>query len=235
MKFLLLLVLGLFSCTHNYNTKVFNDYNVAETQDDPVYHSVAHVIVLDKEKNIRSGGTAFAIQNVNNNTYFVSVHHLCLMRGKDVKLLPLPGKENLRRPFDGRVVYTSEQDDMCIIRAYDTGVQFVAMKFAQSNPLPGDKVFTIGAPSGAFPTKTDGYVVGHDLLGMVPDVTDYKQKLVTSVPVFQGNSGGPVYNESFEVVGMLSASHRTYSHSSLAIHYESILKHLEVYFKKDFI
>ena len=47
MKFLLLLVLGLFSCTNNYNTKVFNDYNVAETQDDPVYHSVAHVIVLD--------------------------------------------------------------------------------------------------------------------------------------------------------------------------------------------
>jgi S1-C subfamily serine protease len=202
-----------------------------------VYRSVAQIAVeLEVGQAI---GTAFAIRNINNNTYMVTVNHLCESRFREVVAFSASGPGPGRNEFIGKTVYINPENDLCIIRLYDTGEQFIPLKFAEEPPIAGDRIFTIGSPSGAFPTKTDGYVVGHDLLGMVPEGTELgadelKVLLVTSVPAFSGNSGGPLYNERHEVVGMISATHKRYPHSSISVHYEAILKHLKVYFKKDF-
>lgn len=231
-----LLSISLVSCTHYHNNVSYYS-NSTERVPDPVYGSVAQVAIeLEVGQAI---GTAFAIRNINNNTYMVTVNHLCEARHKEVVAFSATGPETVRNEFVGRTVYASSENDICIIRLYNTGNQFTALKFAEEPPLAGDRIFTIGSPSGTFPTKTDGYVAGHDLLGMVPagkepSAAAVKTLLVTSVPAFSGNSGGPLYNERHEVVGMISATHKRYPHLSISIHYETILKHLKVYFKKDF-
>lgn len=238
MKFTLILIsLILSSCTHHHNNSasVYNQYNnYPNFNPDPIFKSVAQVIVK-VEKDSRAMGTGFAIRNINNNTYFVTVHHLCERRGKKALVRPVPNKNNAREEYEGRVVYSNKEDDVCVIRAYKTGKQFLPLKFSEEPLTAGTKIYTIGAPNGVFPTKTDGYIVGHDLLGY--DGADEegvtKKLLVTSVPADRGNSGGPVYNQKYEVVGMIAASHTTYPHSSLAIHVESISKHLKTYFKRD--
>jgi len=180
-------------------------------------------------------GTAFAVRNINNNTYLVTVDHLCESRGRKAVVASHLDSTGVRKKYSAKVVYSSPKDDMCIIRAYKTGDDFTPLRFSRQPIESGDRVYTIGSPSGAFPTKTEGYVVGYDLLGMEPNVKGTpKSLLVTSIPAFRGNSGGPVYNQRHEVVGMLSATHKEYPHSSISIHVDSILKHLKVYFKKDF-
>lgn len=226
----LFLTLGLLSCTHQ-QTYVYAAPVILQT--DPVYGAVAQVSV--RHEDGEAGGTAFAIRNVNDNTYLVSVDHLCVRRGQKAVVVPHATAPEGRKKYLAKVVYSNPEDDMCIIRAYETGDNFTPLRFSEQAPLPGDRVYTIGSPSGAFPSKTEGYVVGYDLLGMEPDEEGApKSLLVTSIPAFRGNSGGPVYNQRHEVVGMLSATHIEYPHSSISIHVDSILKHLKVYFKKDF-
>ena len=230
LLFTFLLSISLLSCTHQ-NTHVYSQYSDSPRRADPLYYSVAHLLVKHPEGV--AGGTGFAVRNVNSNTYFVTVHHLCLRRGNDVKGATIPHEGNERQVFTGRVVYTTPSDDMCIIRLYDTGDLFSPIVFAPEAPVMGDRVYTIGAPGGAFPTKTEGFVVGHDLLGLDPDDdSDATARLITSVPAYHGNSGGPVYNVQHEVVGAISATHNEYPHSSISIHVDAIVKHLEVYFKK---
>jgi S1-C subfamily serine protease len=225
-----LLSISLVSCTHQ-STHVYQQYTEAPRTADPVYYSVAHLLVKHPEGV--AGGTGFAIRNVNNNTYFVTVHHLCLRRGNEVKGATIPHEANEREVFSGKVVYTTRSNDMCIVRLYETGDRFSPVVFAPDAPMMGDRVYTIGAPGGAFPTKTEGFVVGYDLLGLDPDDgSDSKSRLITSVPAYHGNSGGPVYNTRHQVVGAISATHTEYPHSSISIHVEAIVKHLEIYFKK---
>jgi S1-C subfamily serine protease len=93
---------------------------------------------------------------------------------------------------------------------------------------------TIGASVGVFPTKTDGYVIGNDLLGTDPKgdtPAEHLKKLLVSAATAPGNSGGPVYNERFEIVGMLIAKHPEFHHSSLCVHVEALQHHLKKYFK----
>mgnify|MGYP003649060037 CR=1 FL=1 len=226
----LFLTLSLFSCTHQ-QTYVYAAPVVRQV--DPVYGAVAQVFVHQEVGE--AIGTAFAIRNINNNTYLVSVDHLCEQRGREAVIASHLDSTGVRKKYLAKVVYSSPKDDMCIIRAYETGDDFTPLRFSRRSIQPGDRVYTIGSPSGAFPTKTEGYVVGYDLLGMEPSAKDTpKSLLVTSIPAFRGNSGGPVYNQRHEVVGMLSATHKEYPHSSISIHVDSILKHLKVYFKKDF-
>ena len=58
------------------------------------------------------------------------------------------------------------------------------------------------------------------------------KKLLVSAASAGGNSGGPVYNEKFEVIGMLIARHPDFHHSSLCVHREALYYHIKKYFKK---
>ena len=167
MKFLYTLLLGvsLISCSTYHNNMYYTKKEIRIP--DPVYKSVAQIAVeLEVGQAI---GTAFAIRNINNNTYMVSVNHLCKRRGKKVVAFSVPDPGTGRKKFTGKVVYSSPENDFCIVRVYDTGEKFVPLRFASDPPRAGDRIFTIGSPSGAFPTKTDGYVVGHNLLGMMSE------------------------------------------------------------------
>ncbi len=67
---------------------------------------------------------------------------------------------------------------------------------------PGQRLFAIGAPYGLEHTLTAGVVSAlrsNDRPGLMP-----KQLVQTDVPLNQGNSGGPLFKEKGEVVGIAS-------------------------------
>jgi len=235
----LVLSVMLVSCAAEQKRPTIKNYYNGDTiinnvssagRHDPMYKSVVKII----NKKDKSLGAGFVFKNINGNSYIMSVQHLCIRRGQRLEVHSTPDHKNGKDVFFAKVVYVNKADDVCIARAYDTGKQFVPASFAKRPPQTGDKVMTIGASVGMFPTKTEGYVIGHDLLGN--DDPDKKgaiaKKLLVSTATAGGNSGGPVYNESYKVVAILTARHPDFNHSSLCTHVDTIKRHIRRYFKK---
>ena len=114
------------------------------------------------------------------------------------------------RLFDGRVfmveavVAASERFDLAVVRIPKTGVMPVAL--GQAAPV-GAKVDLISHPNQRFYTLTEGRV-----RAVFYDAT--RQKPVSAMSITadfgRGSSGGPVFNESGEVVGIAASTESLY-------------------------
>lgn len=215
--------------TYTGDVIINNLHNIG--RHDPIYRSVVELVETKKGHT----GTGFIIKNINNNSYALTAQHLCVRRGTKFTVNAVPDENNNRKEFVAKAVYVSdEEDDVCLVRVYDTEKYFQVVTFAEEAPKTGDPIMTIGAAVGIFPTKTDGYVIGYDLLGEEESEQPPSpaRRLVTSMPVAPGNSGGPVYNNEFRVVGMLVAMHPRYNHSSMCIHVDTLNIHMNRYFNR---
>lgn len=102
-----------------------------------------------------------------------------------------------------KVVSLSRTEDIALLRVEATPVKAVVAVLGDSAALkPGQRLFAIGAPYGLEHTLTAGVVSAlrsNDRPGLMP-----KHLVQTDVPLNQGNSGGPLFNEKGEVVGIAS-------------------------------
>ncbi len=114
------------------------------------------------------------------------------------------------RLFDGRVfmveevVAASERYDLAVLRIPKTGVKPVAL--GQAAPV-GAKVDLISHPNQRFYTLTEGRVARYFIMQR-----DRKQVSAMSITADfgRGSSGGPVLNETGEVVGIAASTESLY-------------------------
>jgi len=108
--------------------------------------------------------------------------------------------------FDAQVIAKDIQNDVAILKLNKTpSFQTREMKFGDSSMVRmGDKVFTIGYPHigimGFKPKYTEGVISAVTGIGDNPNVFQ------TTVPIQPGNSGGPLFNEKGEVIGLTTSS-----------------------------
>jgi S1-C subfamily serine protease len=108
--------------------------------------------------------------------------------------------------IDATIVAKDTQNDVAILKiSKSPSIQTSEIKFADSSMVRMvDEVFTIGYPSiqimGLRPKYTRGEISA--LTGIKDDPTVFQ----TSVPIQPGNSGGPLFNEKGEVIGLTTAS-----------------------------
>lgn len=108
--------------------------------------------------------------------------------------------------YDAEVVHSDTKIDVAVIKIKDWE-KFIAennitpLSFAASSDInPLDKVYALGNPWGLLFSVSEG-VVSHPIRKMDAIA---KFLIQTDAHVFQGNSGGPLLNESGEVIGMNS-------------------------------
>ena len=114
------------------------------------------------------------------------------------------------RLFDGRVfmveavVAASERFDLAVLRIPKTGVKPVAL--GQAAPV-GAKVDLISHPNQRFYTLTEGRIARYFMMQR-----DRKQVSAMSITADfgRGSSGGPVFNETGEVVGIATSTESLY-------------------------
>lgn len=103
--------------------------------------------------------------------------------------------------YSVNVVASDPANDMAILKS-TLHLTAVPLSVASAKPRLGDKVFTIGYPLtdilGKEPKFTDGTI------SAITGIRDDSRILQISVPVQPGNSGGPLFNESGEVIGIVS-------------------------------
>jgi serine protease Do len=104
---------------------------------------------------------------------------------------------------EASIVTLSHTEDIALLKVASMPEKPVVAKLGDSTLLkPGQRLFAIGAPYGLEHSITAGIVSA--LRENQQKGLDPRNLLQTDVPLNQGNSGGPLFNEAGEVVGIAS-------------------------------
>ena len=132
---------------------------------------------------------------ISADGYAVTNNHV-VEKAKSLSVTTDDGKT-----YDAKVIGTDPKTDVALIKV-DGRSDFPFVKFAGAAPRIGDWVLAVGNPFGLGGTVTAGIVSarGRDI-GSGP----YDDYLQIDAPVNRGNSGGPTFDLSGNVVGVNTA------------------------------
>jgi serine protease Do len=103
--------------------------------------------------------------------------------------------------YEADVVGTDDRTDLALLKIKANGKTFPFVRFATETPRVGDWVVAVGNPFGLGGTVTAGIVSAHGR-DIAPGPYDYMQ---IDAAVNKGNSGGPSFNLTGDVVGVNTA------------------------------
>src|SRR6202050_2357999 len=131
---------------------------------------------------------------ISADGYAVTNNHV-VQNAESVKVTTDDGKS-----YDAKVIGTDPRTHLALIKV--DGKEFPFVKLADGTPRIGDWVLAVGNPFGLGGTVTAGIVSarGRDI-GNGP----YDDFIQIDAPVNKGNSGGPAFDTSGEVMGVNTA------------------------------
>lgn len=144
---------------------------------------------------VHAQGSGFFI---SSDGYVLTNYHV-VDHAKSVKIKSIDGTS-----YTANIVGTDPKTELAVLKVNGSGFSFVT--FADRQPRVGDWVLAMGNPFDLGGTVTAGIVSasGRDI-GSGP----YNDYLQIDAPVNKGNSGGPSFNLSGEVVGVNTAIYST--------------------------
>lgn len=150
--------------------------------------SVWHVIVSDDKGKPFAQGSAVV---VGPETLLTNCHVVLKAAGITVK------QDN--QSYGARLQYVDPERDMCQITA--RGLKAPAVATGDSDKIVvGQKIYTIGSPRGLEQTLSDGLVSA-----LRRDDAQQLRMIQISAPISHGSSGGGLFNEDGQLLGITSA------------------------------
>lgn len=143
-------------------------------------------------KDAQSGyGTGWVV----DAEYVVTAYHVI----EGAKRITVYASDRL--PRNAVIAVVDARNDLAVLRVDFGGWSPKPLAIAKALPILGARVFTIGFPIrdilGVFPKLNAGEIAS------TAGPKDDPRLLQISVPIHSGNSGGPLFNESGEVVGIV--------------------------------
>jgi serine protease Do len=147
---------------------------------------------MPRDRQVMGEGSGFMI---SADGYAVTNNHV-VKDADEVVVKTNDGKE-----YQADVVGTDSKTDLALLKLKG-GDNFAFVKFADKEARVGDWVIAVGNPFGLGGTVTTGIISarGRDI-GSGP----YDDFLQIDAPINRGNSGGPAFNLTGEVVGVNTA------------------------------
>lgn len=210
MKKILSLVLAIVCCFSliscaSSEVPFSDDSNAIQVASN----SVIMLSCYDKGGNLYATGSAFA---AFEEGVFITNFHVIEGEVYTIKAQMETGSE-----FSiSSVVAYDEERDLAILRTEaKTGLEPLPLG-KSSNMEKGEKVIAIGSPLGLINTLSTGLYSG--------TLTDGQVFLQFSAAISHGSSGGALFNDKGEVVGITSASYTEGQNLNLAIPIEDALE-----------
>lgn len=177
-----LLALALVGCNEMSAKEIYNI-------------SVDGVVLIQNRIDASNGGSGTGF--ILKDNQIVTNHHVIGGQGKIFVFSSKSGKE-----YEAQVVYADPVADIAVIQLkdwelYEKNENPVNLILGNSNFMkPGDKVVVIGHPWGLTWTVSEGIISGkHRRVGQNPKFVDQ-----IDANLFQGNSGGPIFNENGQII-----------------------------------
>ncbi len=160
----------------------------------------------------KSSGTGFAL---SSDGYIVTNYHV-IEGAKTIKVKGIKG--NFSKSYNAIIVVSDKNNDIAIIKIEDpdfTNLGIPPYQIDKDLSEVGTSVYALGFPlrttMGDEVKLTNGIISSKT--GFQGDITTYQ----ISVPVQPGNSGGPLFNEKGNVIGIINAKHIGAENASYAI------------------
>ena len=106
------------------------------------------------------------------------------------------------RELIGTLVGTDPKTDLAVLKVSGNNIPRGLPWGASTNARPGDSVFAVGSPFGLGNTVTAGIVSAR---GRNINSGQYDDFIQVDAPINQGNSGGPLFDQTGSVIGVNSA------------------------------
>ena len=206
---MLTLSLLLASCAHMPKSSEQLNKHFEST----VIVKVSKVIVDadGEEKIVGWSGTGFSISRNDEGSDVLTNKHVC-SAGDSAKYTLTDHNGN---KVGAKFIRVADHSDLCLLH---TEALIKPVKLAAHDARRGDHVMAVGAPHGVYPNFTDGIVSGYcpvDIAG--PSFEVHLRAECTSIPIYPGNSGSPVFNDSDEVVGIMFAGRSDAEHMTAMV------------------
>ncbi len=155
------------------------------------FHRFGNVPGMQQHQVMMGQGSGFFI---SADGYAVTNNHV-VANATSVQVITDSGKK-----YDAKVIGTDPKTDLALIKV--NGSNFPFVRFADHAPRVGDWVVAIGNPFGLGGTVTAGIVSaeGRDI-----GSSTYDNFIQIDAPINKGNSGGPAFDLSGNVVGINTA------------------------------
>ena len=181
-------------------------YNMACEQVVGLKTAVTQTNIFGQTTTGAVSGSGFII---SSDGYIVTNYHVieyAVVYGYELTVLMHDGTS-----YPATVVGYEDDNDVAVVKIEATGLNAVAMGSSE-DMVVGETVYAVGNPLGELEyTMTSGIV---SALDRVITTSDQSTGTTTSINMFQidaavnsGNSGGPVYNDKGEVIGIVSAKY----------------------------
>ncbi len=192
------------------------------------YESAVIVLVKTGEDGTATArgwsGTGFAISNDkdgNTGTTLLTNKHICQASSNATYTIT----DYSGGKYEAKFVRYAPYADLCLIH---TDAVLRPVKLASEDATQFSHIVVIGAPHGMFPNVTEGYIGGYYNVDLGGDTyTIHVRAQATSVPIYPGNSGSPVWNDDGKVVGIMFAGHGSAEHITMLIPVNEILSFLD--------
>ena len=155
-------------------------------------------------------GSGFVISSNATSSYIVTNYHV-INNVQDIKVFFSNGDS-----YDATLVGGEEDNDIAVLRIEVGNLQTVTLGDSDALNV-GENVYAIGNPLGELTfTFTGGYVSAKDRSVTMSDGT-VMNMLQTDTAINNGNSGGPLFNEYGQVIGIVSAKLSSSSSSEASV------------------
>jgi S1-C subfamily serine protease len=177
-----------------------------------LYPTVDDNIGQKTNKIEKSSGTGYAI---SSDGYIVTNHHVT----NGASSINIRGvKGDFSKTYTAKVVIEDKNNDLSIVKIDDpsfTSLGVIPFIIANRSVDVGSSVFVLGYPLRA--TMGDEVKLTNGIIssksGFQGDVTSYQ----ITAPIQPGNSGGPLFDEKGNIIGIINAKHVGAENASYAI------------------
>jgi S1-C subfamily serine protease len=109
------------------------------------------------------------------------------------------------QPIPARVIASAPFADIALLQLSRVPANAAVAKLGDSNKIEaGDQAFTIGAPYGANHSLSAGWISARRVQEKVFEDVSALEVFQTDIAIYEGNSGGPLFNLDGEVIGIIS-------------------------------
>lgn len=209
-------------CTSCGCATLFNSVSFKSAPRD----SFVKVEVITEEHS--GTGSGVIINHIDkSNTIILTAGHICHDTTIKMRILDLNEK-----PFEIIGFVTAKNDDLCLLITNGI-VDGKSVKIAKNAPEIGDHTYNIAAPMGIHAPNMslmfDGYYQGDIQIPLEPYPLS-----VYSIAGMGGSSGSPIFNDDWELVGIISLGMPKFQHIMISVEHSRVKKYYDYSFSKEF-